>query len=96
MPSAWRELLLLALPTQAQTRGTEALCAGKGTVEEDKPIPPSIVAFVTELYGEDAQIEAMEDGNDIGDALSRAIEDTRGAGLRYGVFLHPSTSSGSA
>ncbi len=32
----------------------EALCAGKGTVDEVKPIPQSLAAFANMLFGEEA------------------------------------------
>jgi hypothetical protein len=44
------------IATVAHAAPDEALCAGKGTTDEAKPIPPSLVAFAIRLYGEDADV----------------------------------------
>jgi hypothetical protein len=54
---------LIALRAPAQTGGTEALCAGKGTIDEVKPIPLWLVGFATKLYGQggDVVYRCMDD-----------------------------------
>ncbi|SEC07548.1 hypothetical protein SAMN05519104_0696 [Rhizobiales bacterium GAS188] len=77
-------LVCFCAATLVHAAPNEALCDGKGTVDEVKPIPPSLAVFAKVLFGDDAKpvYRCMDDvvflcDDTVGQSFGCAKADTR-------------------